>query len=179
MTTSLVLTVVGPDKPGLVNLLSETAISFGANWLESRMANLAGQFAGIVHLDVSEAQAGALIAALQALEAKGLHIAVATSRRDQAAAPWRLFSLELVAQDRPGIVREVSRVIAAHGVSIEQLDTDVFSAPHSGESMFRARAHLRAPAEMERELLRDALEDLANELMVDISLDDVVAGKSS
>ncbi len=44
----LVLTLIGPDRPGLVEAVAEPIAAHGGNWLESRMAHLAGQFAGIV-----------------------------------------------------------------------------------------------------------------------------------
>ena len=69
MAASLVVTVVGPDRPGIVNQLSDVARRFGANWAESRMASLAGQFAGIVHFEVGERDADALASALRSARA--------------------------------------------------------------------------------------------------------------
>jgi glycine cleavage system regulatory protein len=177
MNASLVLTVIGPDKPGLVNLLSQTAVAFGANWLESRMANLVGQFAGIVHLDVPEANADPLIAALGELESLGLRVLVTKSAGTSTDPATHLLHLELVGQDHPGIVRDISRVFALHGASIEDLSTDCVSGSFSGENLFRAKAQLRLPPGSATVELRHALEALANELMVDVTLDEG-AGKS-
>lgn len=175
MITSLVLTIVGPDKPGLVNSLSDKAAAFGANWLESRMANLAGQFAGIVHLHVPSANAEALSAALRELEPQGLRILVTKTSGARAEPSSRLLKLELVGQDRPGIVRDISRALAVRGVSIEELGTEVVSGSWSGENMFQARAQLRVPAGVATEELRRILERLANELMVDLNLEEAPA----
>jgi len=171
MPASLILTIVGPDRPGLVNLVSDQVTAFGGNWLESRMANLAGQFAGIVHLHVPQANAEALIAALRNLEAQGLRIVVSRGS-DEASAPGRRMKLELVGQDRPGIVREISHALASRGVSIEELVTDFVSGSMSGESLVRATAQLRVPAQLGTTQLRGALEALANDLMVDLTLDE-------
>ena len=124
MTTSLVFTVIGPDRPGLVKAISDKVTEHDANWLESRMANLAGQFAGIVRVAVPAAKADALIAALREFEAQGLVIVASKALSQATEAPKRLLSLDLVGQDRPGIVREISQVLAQHGVSIEELITD-------------------------------------------------------
>jgi glycine cleavage system regulatory protein len=171
MSTSLILTIVGPDRPGLVNLISDKVTAFGGNWLESRMANLAGQFAGIVHLQVPEAKAEPLTAALEALQGQGLRIVVSRGT-DAATGRGRRIRLELVGQDRPGIVRDISHALASRGVSIEELVTDFVSGSMSGESLVRATAQLRAPPQLSITQLRDALESLANDLMVDVTLDE-------
>jgi glycine cleavage system regulatory protein len=169
MTASLVVTVVGPDRPGIVNRLSEAAQRHGANWAASRMANLAGQFAGMVHFEVPEDHADALAKALGALESPDLHVVIARSTAGAAAARRRV-RLELVGHDRPGIVRDLSGSLAQRGVSIEELETQVASAAMSGESLFKVKAVLAVPDSLPNEELRRGLEALANEMMVDVEL---------
>ena len=132
MTTSLVVTVVGPDRPGIVNQLSDAAQRVGANWEASRMANLAGQFAGMVHFEVPDDRADALAKALAALESPDLHVVIARSQAGGAAPARRHVRLELMGHDRPGIVRELSGSLAERGVSIEELETHVSSAAMAG-----------------------------------------------
>ncbi len=172
MAASLILTIVGPDRPGLVNLISDQVTGCGGNWLESRMANLAGQFAGIVHLHVPEGSVEPLIRAFGELEQQGLRIVVTRGADRVPAAAGRRMQLELVGQDRPGIVREISHALASRGVSIEELMTDCVSGSMSGESLVRASARLRVPSQLGTAQLRSALEALANDLMVDLTLDD-------
>jgi len=171
MSTLLVLTIVGPDRPGLVNLISERATAHGGNWLESRMANLAGQFAGIVLLRVPEANLDALVKSIEEFRTQGLRVTALRGMGDSPRSLRRLH-LELVGQDRPGIVRDISGVLARQGVSIDELVTDCVSGSMSGENLFRARAKLRVPAGVETRALRGVLEDLANDLMVDVTLDE-------
>lgn len=171
MTTSLILNVIGPDRPGLVNAIADEAAAVGANWAESRLANLAGQFAGIVHLEVADDAADTLTAALQALETRGLRVSVTrahTAAEDPAA---RLLKLDLIGQDHPGIVKEISHVLYARGVSIDELSTECVDGSMSGGTLFRANARLRVPAGVSTEDLRQVLEGLANDLMVDVTLD--------
>ena len=172
MFTSLVVTVIGADRPGLVSLLSDCGKAHGASWAESRMASLAGQFAGIVRFEVDAADAAPLAAALAALESAGLRVVIAEGRGTAHPADSRMLKLELVGHDRPGIVRDISRVLADSGVSIEQLDTEIVSGAMSGGSLFQARALLQVPRTVATGELRRVLEALANELMVDIALDD-------
>jgi glycine cleavage system regulatory protein len=164
---SLILTVIGPDRPGLVRALSQAVAARGGSWLESRMARLAGQFAGIVRVDAPEA----LLHDLHALESEGLRIvaqrAHAEAVVEPAASGLRLM-LEVVGNDRPGIVRDITRILAGHGVNIEELTTNVASGSFSGGTLFRATALLRAPDQAAAEAVRDGLEELGNELMVDI-----------
>jgi glycine cleavage system regulatory protein len=134
------------------------------------MANLAGQFAGIVHFEVAEARAAALEEALRALESRGLRIAIA---RGQGAVPKqaaRIVHLDLVGHDRPGIVHELSESLASRGVSIEELHTQVASAAMAGGSLFKVRARLAVPASLSDEDLKRALESLANEMMVELGV---------
>src|SRR5258705_9044292 len=119
MTTSLILTLIGPDRPGLVRAVSGEVLRFGANWADSLMANLAGQFAGIVHLQVPAANAEALMAALRALESADLRITVAKGAK-KAGAAERHILLDLVGQDRPGIIRGISNELALRGARIEK-----------------------------------------------------------
>jgi glycine cleavage system regulatory protein len=172
MTISLVITAIGPDQPGIVEAIADVGRSSGANWAGSRMANLAGQFAGMVHFEVAEAQAPALEAALRALESRGLSIAIA---RGQGAAPkraGRIVHVDLVGHDRPGIVHELSENLASRGVSIEELHTQVVSAAMAGGNLFKVRARLAVPASLPDRDLKSALESLANEMMVELDLAD-------
>jgi glycine cleavage system regulatory protein len=162
---SLILTVIGPDRPGLVRALAGAVAARGGSWLESRMARLAGQFAGIVLVEAPDS----LAEDLRALESEGLRITVqsATSRVPVPPAAPRL-ALEVVGNDRPGIVRDISHVLAASLVNIEELATHVVSGSFSGETLFRVTAFLRAPDAAAVDAVRTGLEELGNELMVDI-----------
>ena len=161
---SLILTVIGPDRPGLVRALAQSVAAHGGSWLESRMARLAGQFAGIVLVDAPET----LLADLHALESEGLRIVVHPGEASPGALHGQRLAVEVVGNDRPGIVRDVARVLAAHGVNIEELTTGVVSGSFSGETLFKATAFVRAPNAAAVAAIRSGLEFLGNEMMVDI-----------
>jgi len=162
---SLILTIIGPDRPGLVRTLSEAVAARGGSWLDSRMARLGGQFAGIVRVEAPEE----LLGDLPALEREGLRVTglVETCVVAEPGSGVRL-ALEVVGNDRPGIVHDISRVLAAHGVNIEELATGVASGSFSGEKLFRADITLRTPNDAALEAVRAGLERLGNEMMVDI-----------
>lgn len=174
--TSLVVTILGQDRPGLVEALARTVAEHDANWLESRMAHLAGQFAGILRVEVDQSQAEALA---EALKSVGDADAAPESKLEAIVHPDATpvevsgvspLLLDLMGHDRPGIVREISRVLAAEGVNVEELATETVVAANTGQPMFRATAKLRLPDGGSEDALRDALEAVAADLVVDISL---------
>jgi glycine cleavage system regulatory protein len=166
----LVLTLIGPDRPGLVEAVAQVVASHGGNWLESRMAHLAGQFAGILRVEVPDEKAEAVLASLAALEERGLRVVGEPSQQARQATPGRSLSLELVGLDRPGIVREISQILVQGGANVEELATDRSSAPMSGEMLFHAKAKVRMPADGDLGTLRSALERLASDLLIEIRL---------
>ena len=166
----LVLTFVGDDRPGLVSAISETIAAHGGTWLESRSARLAGKFAGVLRADVPDANVRALELDLRGLAHAGLHLSVHRGAPDEAAASARRIALEIVGNERPGIVRDVTQTLSRLGVNIEAFDSGLESAPFTGAPMFRAHARLSAPANVAPEDLRRALERLAGEIMVDLTV---------
>ena len=174
MRTSLVLTVMADDKPGIVERVADQVTAAGANWEESRMARLAGKFAGLLRVSVDADAAAGLASRLTALSTAGLTVIVEQTT-EQQSLPRRALKLELVGNDRPGIVRDISRVLAAQQINIEELETGVTSAPMSGELLFKATAHLSVPLSVTMDAVRSRLEALAGELMVDLDLEDIEA----
>ena len=171
----LVVTVMGPDRPGIVARLADVAHRFGANWTASRLTRMAGEFAGTVHLEVPPDRAESLATALRELQTAGLQIAIAQSAGGAAAAGWRGVALDLVGADRAGIVSQLTRRLAERGVSIEQLQTDKLGAD-DGSARFKVSAQLLVPQAVSNETLRADLEGLANEMTLDIALGERAAG---
>jgi glycine cleavage system regulatory protein len=168
---ALVLTFIANDTPGLVKKLSDAVNREGGNWLESRMAHLAEKFAGIARVEIPDDRLHSLTNALAALETKGFRITIEEATSGEAPG-GTLLILDLVGPDHPGIVYDISRCLADRGVSIEQMETDLRQAPMGGGPLFYARARVRAPAGLDEQELRNALEGLSAALMVDVALRD-------
>ena len=168
---SLVVTVIGADRPGIVRLLSDRAQRFGANWTDSRMARLAGEFAGMVHFEVPRENADALAAALGGLEGSGLRVHIAKSEPEARPGMPRGVTLELIGDDRPGIVASLTRILSERGVSIDHLHTELLG---SGDTprRFKVTAHLRVPPGVSGATLRHELDALAVEMQLDVALGD-------
>src|SRR5659263_49561 len=157
--STLVLTVIGDDRPGLVDVLSGLVTAHGGSWEHSRMARLGGKFAGIVQVEVPEQEVGGLRAALRELGELGLlHITVDGAGDDRVPDGARV-GLELVGSDQPGL-----------GASIEELSTAMRDAPMGGGLMFEASAIVVLPAALSIDDLRTHLEAVASHLMVDLAL---------
>ena len=71
---------------------------------------------------------------------------------------------------RPGIVLDITRLLAELGVNLESLTTSVAPAPMSSESLFHADALLAVPLSLTLEVLQSKLETLADDLMVELRL---------
>jgi glycine cleavage system regulatory protein len=173
--TSIVATVTGPDRPGIVSLLSERAQGFGANWAGSHIATLEGEFAGLVHFQVPSQNAEPLAAALTGLRASGVNVVIAKKEPIRMPAGRRAVKLELVGHDRIGIVSDLSGSLARRRVSIEDLETEVVSGGTGAEQLFKVRALLAVPEDVSHDELRRALEPLMKEMTVDIALGELAA----
>lgn len=170
MHASIVMTVLAGDRPGLVSTLSETIAAHGGSWQESRMARLAGQFAGILRVECPAGQADGLLGALKELESQG----IAVQARLEAAAPAgprESMTLDVVGNDRPGIIRALSAAIAAAGGNVEDLATSLESAPMSGHPIFHATGRVSLPGGGDPAALIAAIENLGPDLSVSVAAD--------
>lgn len=165
----LVLTLLGPDHPGIVDSVSEVVAAHGGNWLDSRMAHLAGKFAGVLCVEVPEDRADELEAELGRLAVGGLTIIVERSVPD-ALVRQHAMEIDLLGLDRPGLVHEISALLASHRINMEDLTTHRSLAAHSGDSMFQAHVRVVIPEDVDVALVRHGLERLADDLMVEIRL---------
>lgn len=170
MTTNLVLTVIGDDKPGLVESLSQIIVNNSGNWLESSMSQLAGKFAGILLVSVADKNADGLIDELNSLS-KQLTLVVEKADEIIEEGTAQKVELSLVGNDRPGIVREISSALSNMSVNVEQLITECVPAPMSGAALFKTRASLKVPTDLALEDLQSKLEQLADDLIVEIELE--------
>jgi glycine cleavage system regulatory protein len=178
MLATLVMTVIGADRPGLVQMVAARVADHGGNWLESRMCRLGGQFAGILRVEVAAAQRDELVNALRTLEVDGLRIIIHAEAGSGAGARsgGLLATLELVGQDRPGILRSVSGVFAQHGVNVEELASERVSAPMGGGTLFQAKATVLVPDRAKLAEVRADLEKIAADLMVDLKIHPAING---
>ncbi|MCP4954949.1 glycine cleavage system protein R [Photobacterium aquimaris] len=161
----LIVTIIGKDKPGLVEQLSDTVYLNHANWVSSSLSQLGGQFAGIIQIEVAAQYVITLRQALTAIEDLHIHI---VDDHTQTAVPYIAQQLTVTGNDRRGIVKEVTQHLTQLGVNIAKLKTDTRSAPNWGYPIFVAEFQLHTPPEINTDMIQQQLEQLADDLTIDI-----------
>jgi glycine cleavage system regulatory protein len=170
MNQSVILTVVGSDRPGLTRAIADAVYAAGGNWLESHLSRLGGKYVGSVLVDLPADRLGELESAARAIDAVGLSVAIVPAAAEGERAAGQPLGIEIVGQDRPGIVREVTTVLAGLDVNIEDFTTEIEGSAWSGAPLFRGRAKLLLPASVSTDQLREALERISGEIMVDFTM---------
>ena len=166
---TLILSVVGSDRPGLTKALAGAVLSAGGNWLESHLSRLGGLYVGSVLVELDEGGVETLRSAVRAVDAEGLEVRIAPAVEGPAAS-GEAIQLSLVGQDRPGIVQKVTAVLSGLNVNIETFESRIEAEPHSGAPLFVMEAQLRLPAGLTADGVQTALEEISAEIMVDLSV---------
>lgn len=169
---TLILSVVGSDRPGLTQALADAVLSAGGNWLESHLSRLGGLYVGSVLIELAPDSVQALRAAVQAVDARGLEVRIAPAD-ENAATAGDVIHFSLVGQDRPGIVRQVTAALSGLDVNIEAFETRISAEAHSGAALFHMEARLRLPPGLKAEGVQAVLEAISGEIMVDVALSPV------
>lgn len=164
-----VLSVVGSDRPGLTKALAAAVVSAGGNWLESHLSRLGGLYVGSVLVELAADRVEALHSAVSAVDAHGLDVRIAPAI-EEAGPVGAMLDFDLVGQDRPGIVNEVTAVLSGLGANIEAFKTWVAAEAYSGAPHFHMAARLRLPADISAAAAQAALERISAEIMVDVRL---------
>ncbi len=171
METSFIITFIGDDRPGLVERLSTIIEENRGSWHKSQLSQLGGKFAGLILVSVPEDEAEQLKSALTAISGTGLSVRITPSSTGQTIPAARKITFTLIGPDRLGIVREVSQALASHQVNVVEMDSQVVSAPMSGEMLFQARIDAEIPPDTNLDDLSDTLDEIANQMTLDISLE--------
>jgi glycine cleavage system regulatory protein len=168
MNTPIVLTIIADDQPGIIETVSKVLTKNDGNWTQSSMSSLAGHFAGILLASVPDDKTEACLAELHGLESRGLRIIANVSGEEAGTRKTSEYTLELVGNDHPGIVHDITRILASYKASIISLETSVEAASMGGGELFKARVQMLVPESSDIFALESELEDIANDLMVDI-----------
>ena len=170
MQKSIVFTFLGDDKPGLVEQLATTVNSAGGNWLESNLSHMAGKFAGIVRVSVETEKASDLETLL--LKHNSTTLTVTVDNCEPAIKESvHHGKLSVIGNDRCGIVQEVTKALASHGINIQELQSRVSSAPMTGSRLFEAEICFQVSAQTKADAVTTELDDIADKLDIDISLE--------
>jgi glycine cleavage system regulatory protein len=163
-TEKVIITLFAKDRPGIIRSLSDTVLANKGNWLESSLSRLCGQFTGIVHIAVESGNKAALIAGFEAMSKDGVNVTVQNIEVNG-------LQILVEANDRPGIVKEITEALAAENINVDNIDTEVESASMAGYQIFRAHLFLAMPDDLSEDDLEEILEGISDDVMVSI-LDD-------
>jgi len=170
MNSQFIMTLIGKDKPGIVESIAEIIANHGGNWEESKMCRLGGEFAGILRFSIPTSSKQKFLEAIPKIEARGLSIMIKDSSQKTQQQNQKSAKLEIIGTDRPGIIQHISHVLAVNNVNFEELESECISAPMSGNTIFKASANISIPKDSDINTLKNELEKLAEDLLVDINL---------
>jgi len=168
-TEKIIVTLFAKDRPGIVRALSDTVLANKGNWLESSLSRLCGQFTGIVHIAVESGNKAALIADFDAMSDDGINVTVQDAsgvKTDDIEVNGLQILVE--ANDRPGIVKEITEALATENVNVDNIDTEVESASMAGYQIFRAHMFLAMPDDLNEDDLEEVLESVSDDVMVSV-----------
>ncbi len=167
----LALTVIGPDRPGLVDDIAKAVLNHQGHWLASNLSHLAGHFAGIVQIEVPESELSAVRASLDALSDLEIQMAPCLDKPSAETSDDdtpSLLNFVITGNDRPGIVQELSSVISHKGGNIVHFTSKRQSAPNWGVPLFNAVATVQLAKGMNKDEVIRALESITADLTVDV-----------
>jgi len=168
----LIVTAVGPDRPGLVGELTGHLHAAGANLLDTRMVNLRGQFALMLLLEAAADSLAKLTRDLPAVgKSMGLHLSIAEQGTPVPHITGLRYQLKTYSMDQPGIVAKLTNILREHRVNIEELSAWQESAAFAGSPIFLTEMHLTVPGDVPISQLRSKLTTVCNELNCDIDLE--------
>lgn len=170
MQSQLIISIISADKPGIIELLSKTVRAHHGNWLASNFCRMSGQFAGIVEVEVAHEHQADLTTAIQALAQNKIQLHVATGT-ESSIVECALAKLTVVGNDKAGIINQIATKLASLNVNLLNLKSSCESAPNWGSQLFRAEATLELPIDLDIDDVQEALEDIANDLVVEINLE--------
>ncbi|MBY5993898.1 glycine cleavage system protein R [Ferrimonas balearica] len=162
MTALFLMTVMGPDRPGMLNQLAALTHQHQGKWLNSRMINLEGQFAAIIKVEVPKSQQQQLQEAL--METPRMHLQIHDCHPEWSA-PDRTLALQIDAKDQPGLINDITSALTSHGINVEQMECHRVASAEGG-TLFTAELALSVPAELDPDLVVMELEGLHSHLMV-------------
>jgi len=170
--SQLIITAVGPDRPGIVGELTAHLHGGGGNILDSRMVNLRGEFAMLILLEAADAAAEQLRRNLTGVGEKiGLRLSISEQKKAGQRVRGLPFRLRTYSLDQPGIVAKLAQVLREHAVNIEELSARQESAPFDGAPLFLTEMRLTVPAGVPLGKLRAELESVGSALNCDLDLD--------
>lgn len=171
MTTKLVISALGADRPGIVDELSNIIYNHDLNIEDSRMTVLGGEFAILLLVSGKLTSLDALQSELTEIEqALQMSLLVKPTTKSDITDNAIPYSVKVAALDYPGIVSNITNFFSSRHINIVNLETESYSAPHTGSPMFALDMTIGVPADTNIAQLRETFMDACDELNLDAEL---------
>lgn len=167
-----ILTFIGDDQPGFVQSIAEVISDWEGNWLESRMSQLEGKFAGLARIGVGGENVAQLKLALFNLSEDKFTLSI-EDVTESVTGKLQQYQLNILGHDRPGIVHEVTSTLARHHINMLEMTSNIIAAAMTGIPMFSADVTVEVNNQADIEVIENQLSDIANELGLDIMLSEL------
>jgi glycine cleavage system transcriptional repressor len=172
----LILTAIGPDQVGLVQILSNFISRHGCNVEDSKMAAFCGEFAVIILISGNEKDLDKIARSSGEIESlTGLTIATRIPTPKKPAGAFILYKLTATCMDHPGVVHKITTVLSRLDINIEAMETKTYSAPMSGTPLFQLEAELIVPVRRNINELREALVEVQRDENIDVAINVIKA----
>jgi glycine cleavage system transcriptional repressor len=178
MRSYVVISSMGPDRPGLVKEIAEFFTARGINIERSRGCVLGNEFGMIILTSGKTDDIERLIKDLDSLREKTkLEINVrktkAPSHRDALPSiPYKLIATSI---DHPGIIHQICKALQLRGVSIEDVSTNVDNNPVTGANVFHMACYFSLPLAVKIIDLKNDFNRISDEYNIDIRFDAVIS----
>ena len=170
--TSIVLTLTGKDRIGIVEEVTKLLLDLGGNVETSRMARLGGEFAILMLASMPGEQLASLARNIGQLTSQGYKIT--TSQTAQIYAETHpeglLHQVEIHGADHEGIVHGIAHYLSQRNINIESMDTGTTRAPVSGTPLFTMSALVAVPESLRNEDWEGELKQVADHLNMEIKV---------
>lgn len=171
MSKSLVITLIGEDRPGIVEAISGVITDYQGEWVESRLANLSGKFTGILRVNFPESEVNSAMECLKQNPIDGLTLHIEEVNVEPTVQAGECIDFEIIGHDKPGIVHRVSSLLVANNATINSLDSEVFDAPMTGEKLFQSNISICVSDIDRLDEMCDEIEKLGVELVINAESD--------
>ena len=170
--TTIVFTLTGTDRVGIVDEVTQMLLDCGGNIETSRMTRLGGEFAILVLVSLPSERLATLEKTIPNLIARGYQVTAVRTEQKYAGdrAGWQPFQVDLRGADHEGIIHEIAHTLSGCGITIESMDTGTGRAPNSGANLFTMTALIAVPPDLSDRGWETTLEDAAHRLDVEIKV---------
>ncbi len=162
---AMVLTLIGDDKPGLIDSIAQCIIDAQGNWLKSSFCQLSGQFAGFVEVMLPKDKHNDLVRACHQLSHLKITLVPTQNREETLDLPATIL---VTANDRQGIVSDIASTLKQFDINITEMNTQCGSAPNWGSPLFTAKVKITMADGTDLDSVKAAIEDITDDLMVEI-----------